>query len=627
MKRLVLLLLALTLLAVPAIAQLWNAARSAFAVKIGEAVFDNSGTPWPFFNVINAINYDQGGSGVAYNQIISGNNCLSPVLGTGYRSDAVNFKTSTDGVPFQLGCNLPGTWYKYTIGISQAGPYQINLRVASADISGSPSWTFLLDGTSIGSTAAINTGSYATFQIIQSPQFNATLGNHVLEIRADGGCCAGDVSTVQGAQATVAQTSCNGVSSDPNAAQDGFTRVGVCVDFTQNPLPSNTMDCMSDSTGNNPLNPFLVHVGGLYTSNVDNTGNGSGSGYEGCQYATHEIDPKSGQYALRLRYVCDLNAAHFCGFNPNGQSGIQITLYGWWMNGYLQVTSRIEDTVPGGPLPANLPLVVGGDVNYWGSAQLQNNIPERDYFELWTIEGGNCPSSQNLPNANFGGSYFLFWQPCTGNSPQMPDPRNYFTFAARQTGDGNGTFGYTAWMNGVQTSQSGRTGSVDNEAAYTYLVWLWNAMSACQFGSDAQHPDTPCMNMPINSVSQCSDGNTCISLNTNMNLQHNHGPPWNVMHWIQGGSGISGLQGAHAVDAVGATPTNNFELVDLPWPGGTYGGGAIMNAITERSVWITRVEWDTCPNFDPTFSNGLSGNQSDIHLVPSGNQCNGTVLP
>jgi len=175
-------------------AQLWNLAKTSVAIGVPESVFDNSGSPWPLDTTIPATNYDLGGQGIAYNSGAPA--CANTGVGSSYRTDAVNFKTSADGPPYQLACDNSGNWYKYTINIAQAGPYVLTLRAANAINNGT--WTLLLDVVSIGTLKVPNIGSYSAFSALQSSQLNAALGNHVIELLAgnsDRGAGVGEISS------------------------------------------------------------------------------------------------------------------------------------------------------------------------------------------------------------------------------------------------------------------------------------------------------------------------------------------------------------------------------------------------------------------------------------------------
>lgn len=168
-----------------------------------ESVFDNFGVPQSFFSQTPATTYDVGGQGIAYNVPspgCTGAGCSAAAAA--YRSDAVNFKSSTfgSGIAFQLGFNLAPVSYNYTINISTPGPYSITLWVGSSSAGGS--WNILIDHQTVGQVTTPNTGSYSTLVAATSPAFNATLGSHILTLAwasGDSQGSAGDLAAWRGA--------------------------------------------------------------------------------------------------------------------------------------------------------------------------------------------------------------------------------------------------------------------------------------------------------------------------------------------------------------------------------------------------------------------------------------------
>jgi hypothetical protein len=241
------------LVAVGVHGQLLNLTHSS---KTAEQSFGNGSPsqPWPSTSTINAINYDIGGSGIGYISPVTG--CLNS---SSYRPDTVNFKTSTAGAPYVLGCSTPGIAYKYTINITGTGPFTITANLA--DTSAGGSWGVSMDGTSIGSIATPNTASFTTFQggTLSAP-FNATAGNHTLQFTSLGGDAlfngSGDFLSFQVSQATGGGgIACN---IGPNytgtipagAVAAGFTHCAANFDFGQAQFsnPANWLDCAGAST-------------------------------------------------------------------------------------------------------------------------------------------------------------------------------------------------------------------------------------------------------------------------------------------------------------------------------------------------------------------------------------------
>lgn len=82
------------------------------------------GSPAPIPGIIQAEDFDNGGSGVAYGDATSGNN------GGAYRSTNVDIEPASSG-GFDVGWIAGGEWMNYTVNVTSSGSYTVNLRVAS----------------------------------------------------------------------------------------------------------------------------------------------------------------------------------------------------------------------------------------------------------------------------------------------------------------------------------------------------------------------------------------------------------------------------------------------------------------------------------------------------------------
>jgi Carbohydrate binding module (family 6)/Ricin-type beta-trefoil lectin domain/Abnormal spindle-like microcephaly-assoc'd, ASPM-SPD-2-Hydin len=95
-----------------------------------EAPFGGTAAAVP--GTVQAVNYDTGGQGVAYN-VTSTNGTAD-----GYRSDGVDLETTSDTVDTgpaggtdDLGWTAAGQWFKYTVNVATAGTYTLSLRLAA----------------------------------------------------------------------------------------------------------------------------------------------------------------------------------------------------------------------------------------------------------------------------------------------------------------------------------------------------------------------------------------------------------------------------------------------------------------------------------------------------------------
>jgi len=221
------------------------------------------GPPWPFFNQINAVNYDLGGNGSAFKHTYNNSNCLA---GQSYRSDFTNFNTIADsGAVLDIGCFVTvGDYISWTINISQPGPYVLNMR--SGDPAPGASWDAYIDGAKVANIPiSPTTASYQSFSTFTSSSFNATQGNHTLRLQcstldSDPAHGCGDVVFVQGAQVG------NAMQPPAQAAAAGFTTLAYNFDFS---LPlygtqGNWLDCSSS----NASVPFWFNIGNCDVSQI-----------------------------------------------------------------------------------------------------------------------------------------------------------------------------------------------------------------------------------------------------------------------------------------------------------------------------------------------------------------------
>ncbi|MBQ0157357.1 MAG: carbohydrate-binding protein [Bacteroidales bacterium] len=127
---------------------------------------------------IEAENYDEGGSNVAYYDLSSGNKCDDYT--NVYRSDDVDIKK--EGSDYIVGNCQSGEWMKYTVDVEEDGEYELTVRVGEGGNSGK--FSLLMDDKSIDYTVNVEkTGAWGTYaEQIQSKKFNLKKGTHVLKL-------------------------------------------------------------------------------------------------------------------------------------------------------------------------------------------------------------------------------------------------------------------------------------------------------------------------------------------------------------------------------------------------------------------------------------------------------------
>jgi Tol biopolymer transport system component len=132
------------------------------------------GTAWAVPGKIEAENYDNGGQGTSYNDDTSGNS------GGVYRNDGVDIEGSTDtGGGYNVGYITTGEWLEYTVNVTAAGTFSLQVRVAAAAAGGS--LHVEMNGTNVsGSIAVPNTGGWQTWQTVTVNTSSITSGQKVM---------------------------------------------------------------------------------------------------------------------------------------------------------------------------------------------------------------------------------------------------------------------------------------------------------------------------------------------------------------------------------------------------------------------------------------------------------------
>jgi len=131
-----------------------------------------SGSPVALPGTLEAENFDNGGSGVAYGDNSAGNK------GGAWRSTDVDIEWSSEGVA-DVGWISAGEWLNYTVNVTSAGSYVVQLRVASPNGGGSMHVGFN-NTSNVWSVVGIpSTGGWQTWATVTLP---VTLGAGVQQL-------------------------------------------------------------------------------------------------------------------------------------------------------------------------------------------------------------------------------------------------------------------------------------------------------------------------------------------------------------------------------------------------------------------------------------------------------------
>ncbi len=126
---------------------------------------------------VDAEDYNSGGQGVAYNDSDASNNG-----GQGRTNEGVDVENTGDaGGGLNVGWMNAGEWIEYTCNVTQAGSYDVYLRVASPN--GNGRLALLVDGNALTGTVNVpNTGGWQNYQTVRIRNKFLSAGNHVFRL-------------------------------------------------------------------------------------------------------------------------------------------------------------------------------------------------------------------------------------------------------------------------------------------------------------------------------------------------------------------------------------------------------------------------------------------------------------
>jgi hypothetical protein len=129
-------------------------------------------------NPIQAENFDEGGSGAGYLDTTSGN------TGGVYRTTNVDIGSKTGG-GFYVGWTRPTEWLKYTVNVTTAGTYTLDVSIANKGAA--TPFHVEVDGVNVtGTMTAPETGDWQTFLVISKAGIPLAAGPHTIRLVFDG---------------------------------------------------------------------------------------------------------------------------------------------------------------------------------------------------------------------------------------------------------------------------------------------------------------------------------------------------------------------------------------------------------------------------------------------------------
>ena len=149
-----------------------------------------SGTPVALPGTVQFENYDTGGNDVAYHDTTSGNS------GAVYRSNNVDIQATSDaGGGYNVGWVKATEWLTYTVSVTTAGTYALDVRAASNGAGGT--LHFEVDGVNVtGPMTAPNTGGWQVWQTITKTGVTLAAGQHVVRVVMDANGATGSIANL-----------------------------------------------------------------------------------------------------------------------------------------------------------------------------------------------------------------------------------------------------------------------------------------------------------------------------------------------------------------------------------------------------------------------------------------------
>ncbi|HZK81530.1 MAG TPA: carbohydrate-binding protein, partial [Humisphaera sp.] len=137
------------------------------------------GTPFTTNQTIPFVDYDKGGSGVAYHDTTAGNKGNS-----NFRpGDSVDIETGGTSKNV-IGYTAAAEWLNYTVKIATAGVYTLQASVANVQ-SGASFHASVAGKNLTGALSVPATANWNTYKTIASPDFSLSAGTQILQIYLD----------------------------------------------------------------------------------------------------------------------------------------------------------------------------------------------------------------------------------------------------------------------------------------------------------------------------------------------------------------------------------------------------------------------------------------------------------
>jgi endonuclease/exonuclease/phosphatase family metal-dependent hydrolase len=266
---------------------------------------------------INGENFDNGGEGVAYHDTGSSTNA-----GGQYRSTGVDIEASSEG-GYDIGWIAAGEWLNYTVNVSVAGAYTVQLRVASP--SGASMHLGFNSASNVWKVVSIPaTGGWQNWATVSVPVTLAA-GTQQMTLLFDTGGMNYRYANVSGSSSSSSSGGSAGPYSGSPAAVPGT-------------IEAENFDNGADGVAYHDTTPG--NAGGQYrNTGVDIEASAQG-GYDvgwiaAGEWMNYTVNVASaGQYTVQIRVASPGGAAMHVGFNKasNVWNGVAIPSTGGWQS-------------------------------------------------------------------------------------------------------------------------------------------------------------------------------------------------------------------------------------------------------------------------------------------------------
>jgi len=224
-----------------------------------------------------------------------------------YRNDGVDIEVCTDtGGGYNVGWTVAGEWLSYSINVTQAGSYNIGIRVASNGAGGT--FHLEIDGVNVSGTMTIpNTGGWQIWQTLNVNNINLATGNKTLKIVMDANGATGSVGNFNYIDFTV--------NNSPTSTPTPTNTATATRTFTRTNTPINTNTATATFTFTRTHTPVPTNTPVNTQTDVLIPLN------SGMQMTCQFINNTNGQYQNNQIYVLviALNSnGRFCHLDSNG---------------------------------------------------------------------------------------------------------------------------------------------------------------------------------------------------------------------------------------------------------------------------------------------------------------------